>query len=140
MKPLRWISLWTPVIAFMIAAYVVSGQDVALLPERLWDKLIHVVLYCVFGLLCQRAFHGGRGPLRARPALLAWLLTVAYGAIDEWHQASVPGRFPSMVDWIADVVGGCVALVLAYLIATTGASTMMTDLPQSGAGPTIDED
>ncbi len=36
----------------MIAAFVVSGQDVALLQERLWDKLIHAVLYCVFGLLC----------------------------------------------------------------------------------------
>lgn len=48
----------------------------------------------------------------SKPLLLAAVITVAYGVIDEWHQFYVPGRYASAVDVGIDSVG--VALALAW--------------------------
>lgn len=50
--------------------------------------------------------------LAARHAVMALLLTVAYGVVDEWHQSHVPGRDCSAVDVGSDFLGGCIAVVL----------------------------
>jgi VanZ family protein len=42
-------------------------------------------------------------------AALAVLMTAVYGALDEWHQSFVPGRFPERADFYADVLGAAVA-------------------------------
>ncbi len=57
---------------------------------------------------------------RVGPVQAAWVLlvTVAYGALDEWHQASVPGRDPSLADIGTDAVG---ALSVLWIIAYLGA-------------------
>jgi VanZ family protein len=107
---LRFISLWGPVVAFMVSVYVLAGREGLPVGERLLDKALHVAAYMLFGWLCLRAFHGGIRPLRRWPTVLAMLLTLAYGAIDEWHQLYVPGRHPSLLDWLADAVGGGLAL------------------------------
>ena len=42
-----------------------------------------------------------------------------YGGSDEWHQSFVPGRSPTLGDWVADVAG----VVLGYglvLLLTKG--------------------
>ena len=33
------------------------------------------------------------------------LICMVYGAIDELHQIYIPGRYASVGDWIADVLG-----------------------------------
>jgi VanZ family protein len=70
-----------------------------------WDKLAHTTAYCLFGVLCLRAFHGGLLPLRPWPSLFGMLLTLAYAMVDELHQSRVPGRMASVADWIADALG-----------------------------------
>lgn len=49
---------------------------------------------------------------------LAWILAlgVGYGAIDEWHQAHVPGRHATVLDVATDAVGVvCVLWISVYL-------------------------
>ncbi|MHC4376065.1 MAG: VanZ family protein [Planctomycetota bacterium] len=54
-----------------------------------------------------------RLPLASAAALVA--LPVAYGAIDEWHQASVPGRDASPADLLTDLAGaGATVLIARY--------------------------
>ena len=116
------ISLWAPVLAFMALIFLLSAQSDLPPVERVSDKTLHVLAYFVFGLLCLRATHGGIRPLRAGPALAALLLVVGYGALDEWHQSWVPGRTPSVLDWVADSVGAglaCAALALWSRIRPT---------------------
>lgn len=66
----------------------------------------------MLGALVGRAVRG-----RGRPAWRATLAAMAaialFGAVDELHQALVPGRSADVLDWVADVVGGMVALLLA---------------------------
>src|SRR4051812_46387646 len=60
-----------------------------------WDKLAH---FCTFALIPVLLSHGtaGRAPLAVLGAV------VAFGALDEVHQAFVPGRAADVADFIAD--------------------------------------
>jgi VanZ family protein len=106
---LRRIGLWGPVVAFMVLVYALSGTEAPAVVTRVGDKVVHTAAYAVFGLLCLRATHGGLGRLRPVPTLLALALAVTYGALDEWHQLSVPGRYSSVADWVADTIGAGLA-------------------------------
>jgi VanZ family protein len=113
----RWISLWSPVVGFMLLVWFLSGQSDIPAAEYVSDKLLHVVAYAGFGLFSLRACHGGVRPLRRGPTLLAILLAVGYAGVDEWHQSWVQGRFSSVGDWIADVLGVGLAVMLFALLA-----------------------
>jgi len=115
---MRFLGLWAPVVGFMVAIFYLSAQSSLPVGVNVSDKLLHAGAYGLFGLLCQRAFHGGLRPLRWRPVIGALLLTLGYGALDEYHQSNVPGRFASVWDWIADAVGGLAAVPVMGLLAS----------------------
>lgn len=50
-----------------------------------------------------------------RRHLLVFLGVVLYAATDEWHQAFVPGRSCNRFDWLADALGGALALAVRSL-------------------------
>jgi len=102
---LRLIGLWAPVVAFMVGVWVLSGPEHRQAAPPVWDKLLHAIAYLVFGLFCMRATHGELRAPRALPTGLALLIAVGFGALDEWHQAYVPGRDASAADWLADALG-----------------------------------
>jgi VanZ family protein len=80
------------------------------------DKIAHVGIFALLALLVAwgllRAFPGWP-PVRA--LLLALLVAVAYGALDELHQRSVPGRTPDPMDLAADGVGAGTAVAALAL-------------------------
>lgn len=94
----------------MTGILLLPPAAVAAVVPRGGDKVVHAVVYGGFALLCLRAFHGRLGPLRAPAAAGAILLAMTFGLIDEWHQAFVPGREASGLDWTADAVGILLAL------------------------------
>jgi len=65
------------------------------------DKVAHLGLYLVLG--ASVAWAASRS--RRIPGAIFILIGVTYGALDEWHQAFVPGRDPSSADWLADAAG-----------------------------------
>lgn len=68
------------------------------------DKLFHVVLYLPLGFLMSLGLaHWG---LRKNLVIYVSLLALLYGVTDEVHQYFVPGRDASVLDLIADLVGG----------------------------------
>jgi len=82
------------------------------------DKAIHFLLYAVEAFLLHRAI-GWKG----RPGL-AWSRALAivgtmmlWGAIDEAHQAWIPGRTMDSADLAADIAGAAVGTVGAGLRA-----------------------
>ena len=98
--------MWAVTIAALI--FIASSRPYVASPgiTRIDDKLSHFAVYGLLGTLVCRL-----GPGR-RAAIRALILVSAYGASDEWHQSFVPGRASEVEDWIADTLGGAVAVSL----------------------------
>lgn len=79
------------------------------------DKLLHAVAYAVLAALVLGALASARLAV-PRAALLAVLVAIAYGGIDEWHQSTVPNRDPDPADLVADAAGAVVAAGAGALI------------------------
>lgn len=71
------------------------------------DKVIHAGVYFVLGALTARALRGYDFPA-VKAARLALILCAVFGISDEFHQSTVPGRVPDMMDWAADLIGALI--------------------------------
>jgi VanZ family protein len=81
-----------------------SVPDLRIAPEPVLDfvvrKLGHAGVYAILAILLGLGLPDG-----PRTGPLAVGLAVAYAASDEFHQAFVPGRGPSVVDVGIDAIG-----------------------------------
>ena len=113
---------WAPPLLYMALIFAISSmkQPPFPMPEFEWftiDKLYHFIEYAILGGLIARAL------LKAKPSVvpsqliwgLAAVLSILYGASDEWHQTFVPGRLATVADWVADVLGSIAGVLGAYL-------------------------
>ena len=83
-------------------------------PTRL-QKVLHFCLYGVLALLLFWTLDGIQS--RAHRFLVSYLIAVAFGAVMEWCQTRVPGRFGTMHDVAIDAAGAALGLLLAvYLL------------------------
>ena len=121
-RAMKNLKYWVPPLLYMALIFWVSSleQPPLPMPEFEWltiDKLYHFIEYAILGGLLAIAF------VKAKPAVmpskLIWLvaavLSILYGASDEWHQTFVPGRFATLADWVADVLGSIAGVLAVYL-------------------------
>lgn len=66
------------------------------------DKVAHLLMYGVLGVLLGGAWQSARGRPAAAVVLAAALLV---GALDEINQSRIAGRSAELADWIMDAVG-----------------------------------
>lgn len=104
---------WRPVIVWAAVILIATSAPVSDLTMRApvpWlDKVIHATLYGVLGWLVGTTLRAsGR---RRWHAFVAGLLGIAaFAAVDEAHQALLPGRATSVLDWMADLFGAIAGL------------------------------
>lgn len=106
----RWVFPWLPAAFWAAFLFFMSSRQT--LPVSLdsgLDKVAHFGAYLILGFLFGYAVYRARlSPLIA--IALGWV----YGALDEIHQSSVPGRIASFGDWLADAAGVLIGLLLYY--------------------------
>jgi VanZ family protein len=108
----RRLSLWAPVVAYMLAIFSVSAQSDAPLPSGVSDKQGHISAYTGLSVLTMRACGGGLpAAMTAQTVTLALAMTIGYGAVDEFHQLFVPGRMGDLGDFYADAIGALLGLL-----------------------------
>ncbi|MEE9443732.1 MAG: VanZ family protein [candidate division Zixibacteria bacterium] len=80
------------------------------------DKIAHFFEYGIFAFLALRSL-GQLSAFKNRKKLYPWVLviSVVFAALDEWHQAYIPGRFSDIYDFIADTIGIVVVLLSIYI-------------------------
>lgn len=78
----------------------------------IWDKAEHAGAYFVLAVLTVRAL---LVPPALRDAALVAVAIIGFAALDEWHQALIPGRFPDQLDWVADTVGALVGVAVTSI-------------------------
>lgn len=79
------------------------------------DWAAHAVEYAVGGFLARATLEGVRRP---SPALIAVVFCVLWGVVDEWHQSWIPGRDSSLLDVVADGVGGALGTLAWPLVSS----------------------
>ncbi len=90
----------------MIAALFIGAANppTAGLIHEPWDKVAHLLFFFLLGVLLRYGL--------TLPAWVIVLLVAIVGAADEWHQYYVPGRTASVGDWLADLAGVVLAMVV----------------------------
>ena len=122
-------ALWAAVLFLLSALPRVPG--VGWLPGA--DKVAHFGLYAVMGaLLAWGRVRSGSGVAHAWPLSLGML----YALGDEWHQSFVPGRDPSVGDFIADVLGTAGGYLVLFLLLARASGRRMD--PGVGLAPQRD--
>jgi len=114
--------LWAPVLLVMAVIFFASSlSDLSALPSEVSDKTGHFVGYAVLGVAVLRAMARARlSGVTARSAVLAWVVCLAYGASDEFHQSFVPGRTPALDDLAADAAGAATSILVLWCAAVVG--------------------
>lgn len=102
-----------PAAFFYSLVFFLSSKDLGIQLTGGWlDKLAHLAEFAILGGLLAIGFFNA---LTASPAIRAgitWLTGLCLGALDEYHQVSVPDRIPDLKDFLADGAGIAVGIVL----------------------------
>ena len=115
-KLLRLILIF-PAVSIAAAIFLISSREQ---PEIFYefftfqDKIGHLLAYFVFGITIIIALAANKPEFSLKKIML-WTLLIGslYGLSDETHQYFVPGREPDFFDWVADIAGISLSLLLA---------------------------
>jgi len=111
-RHLRVFAHWSIFILYAGMIFVLSSMSVVVrTPHFLYlDKMMHALEFGIFSILFYRAMVVSfiRTPV-AYLILMTSFVSIAYGAIDEYHQLFTPFRTPDIFDWLADTAGILVA-------------------------------
>ena len=101
-----------------LGSAIPSGSAPDWLGRNDLDKVAHLGEYAVLGALLWAA----AGPAHK----WSWPLLIggAFGGLDEFHQRFVSGRESDLRDWVADVIGIVIGLVIISLAARRRARAM----------------
>jgi VanZ family protein len=97
----------------MAAVFFLSSTSNLGRAGRVPDWISHPVEYGAGAMLVCRALAAPRRrPLTLSAAVMATLLTTAYGITDEYHQSFVPGRTADPADVVKDFAGATAACLI----------------------------
>ncbi len=80
----------------------------------LLQKLLHVCLYGVLVMLLAWTLESIQS--RTYRFLISWSIAVAFGAVMEWYQTKVPGRYGTAIDVALNAVGAALGLLVAVFL------------------------
>jgi VanZ family protein len=141
---MRWLRRWWPatlwavvISAFSTGVFTSDNTSRFIIPILRWffphasqqtlfflhyfiRKTGHVTEYFILSLLVLRGIRAGRRGVRLGWALAAVAVVGCYAALDELHQAFVPGRTAAVADVLLDTAGGIAAQVVVGLVILFG--------------------
>ena len=118
-KSQKWIkglNAHFPWILMMFLITIESAISGALLQIEMiagLDKLIHFMIFGLLGWLLSRGAWKSNNPFLIRN--FVWIvpfIAACFAVSDEIHQALIPGRFPDPFDWLADICGVILFMIL----------------------------
>lgn len=114
---MKFLKFWFPVALYSGIIFFVSSLSSVKNPLEIehFDKIIHVLEYMPFGFLLTRAFFNTNRRLSQKTLLVYVILTsFLYGLSDEYHQFFVEGRDATVIDALADTIGGMLGVYIYF--------------------------
>jgi len=131
---------WLPPLAYMVFifptndALTADSTSLIIVPIIKWlfphadeatIEILHIgIRKCIhfleYGFLAYLLFRGVRmrnKGWRLKWILFAGLITIGYGALDEFFQTLIPSRTGSLSDWMIDSAGAVVTLLIITMIS-----------------------
>lgn len=109
-----WLGYW----GFLFMVMHISRPPGVLLVLRLGDIVVHAAAYFVLAAVGGLAVRL-QGRTIDRRYLTRWVAVyTVYGASDEFLQHFIKGRSCEVTDWLADVIGASLALLLLYALSS----------------------
>ena len=81
------------------------------------DKLLHALAFGAVGASAALGSMVRKNAIGLEVFLEAWILTAFYGFIDEIHQRFTPSRSSDVADWLADVTGAAIGILIFFAFA-----------------------
>jgi len=110
----QWMIWLAPWVWMGVIFYLSSQSTLPSAPEPWLDLLLkkgaHMVVYAILAFLWERALRSG-GMSTSRARMVAFVLTVVYAGLDEYHQHFVPGRTSRLWDVLIDALGAALMLL-----------------------------
>ena len=107
-------------LIYWLVLYTLTSMPGYSLPQgiKISDKIEHLLAYALFGVLFNLYFWEKITALAKKKYFtLTIILGGIYAALDEVHQLFIPMRSGEILDWLADMVGILIALILInYLL------------------------
>ena len=135
----RWL-YWLPALAVMVLVFVLSSQSGLRVSEdasveRPIRASAHLFSYALLAGLILFALARGTRP-GWRHVVVAFALSVLYGASDELHQSFVPDRAGRIDDLIVDTLGATVGLAIGWTVLSLRArAAAARGATRGSAGP-----
>lgn len=111
--------LYIPLVLYWFTLLLLTSlPSSAMPPTELSDKIQHFLAFFGLGFLLNLALYfEQKYPLLNRyPALFTFIAGAAYAALDEIHQKFIPGRMCDILDWVADVIGLTIGIILINIL------------------------
>jgi len=110
------LSLWLPVILWMIVIYI--GSSIGGVPrvggkaiDGMVHRAAHLIEFAVLGALVLRAVSNGTRTIARREMIITLIIVALYGASDEFHQRFTPGRSSEGIAVVFDALGGLIGML-----------------------------
>lgn len=106
-------SIWAPPLIYVPLIFVLSIRPMPYAIAGNMDKLIHVVVYSLVGLLFTRTLVSGMHIEKKRTAIaIALFFSILLGALIEVAQNFIPYRDASFLDMVANGAGAFIGVFL----------------------------
>jgi len=77
------------------------------------QNLLHIPLFGLLAYLWLNALTKNRCPAKKK-LIIAIIITLSYGLLDEFHQSFIPGRYASLSDIILNIIGIITGVVIYF--------------------------
>ena len=111
--------VYLPLIFYWILLFTLTTLPSQSIPAvGVNDKLEHMLAYfgLSFLLYLTLLFQKKSIMLKKYAMLFTLLIVVFYGVLDEVHQLLIPGRSCELLDFLADMLGGILGIVLLKIL------------------------
>jgi VanZ family protein len=130
----KFLKYHFPFIAWLLIIFIQSSFPAVELPKVEFlssDKIVHMGVYGLLAALCfiSLAHIEKQNMFSKNVYLWSGVLTVLYGASDEIHQYFVPNRSSEVQDWLADLAGAIIMLLVIKFFLSKHLSLFRKEQP-----------